>query len=57
MDSGLAGHVLHMQVLQWTQNAALRIATGCVRSTPVAHLHAELKVLPLEDHLKGPLLL
>ena len=41
----------HMQVLQRTQNAALRIATGCVRSTPVAHLHAETKVLPIRDHL------
>ena len=41
----------HMQVLQRTQNAALRIATGCVRSTPVTHLHAETKVLPIKDHL------
>ena len=41
----------HMQTLQRTQNAALRIATGCVRSTPVAHLHAESKVLPIRDHL------
>ena len=37
----------HMAALQRTQNAALRIATGCVRSTPIPHLHAESKVLPL----------
>ena len=41
----------HMEVLQRTQNAALRIATGCVRSTPTAHLHAETLVLPIRDHL------
>ena len=42
----------HMQVLQRTQNSALRIATGCTRSTPTAHLHAETKVLPLKDYLE-----
>ena len=41
----------HMEVLQRTQNAALRIATGCARSTPTAHLHAETMVLPLADHV------
>ena len=41
----------HMEVLQRTQNAALRIATGCTRSTPTAHLHAETMVLPLRDHM------
>ena len=41
----------HMEVLQRTQNAALRIATGCVKSTPTAHLHAETKVLPLQHHV------
>ena len=40
----------HMATLQRTQNSALRIATGCVRSTPVAHLHSETRVLPLKEH-------
>ena len=40
----------HMAALQRTQNAALRIATGCVRSTPIPHIHAESKVLPLKEH-------
>jgi len=42
----------HMVVMQRTQNAALRIATGCVRSTPMAHLHAETSVLPIKDYLE-----
>jgi hypothetical protein len=41
----------HMEKLQRTQNVALRIATGCCRSTPLAHLHAESKVLTIKDHL------
>ena len=41
----------HMEVLQRTQNAAVRIVTGCVKSTPTAHLHAEAKVLPLQHHV------
>jgi len=41
----------HMKVIQWTQNAALRIATGCVRSTPMIHLYAETRALPIKDHL------
>jgi len=36
----------HMEVMQRIQNAALRIATCCVRSIPTAHLHEETKVLP-----------
>ena len=40
----------HMAALQRTQNAALRIATGCDRSTPIPHLHAESKVLSLKEH-------
>ena len=42
----------HMQVLHRTQNSASRIATGCTRSTPTAHLHAETKVFPLKDYLE-----
>ena len=33
------------------QNSALRIATGCVRMSPIAHLHSESKILPVKDHL------
>ena len=40
----------HMTSLQRTQNSALRIATGSVRSTPTPHLHAESHVLPLREH-------
>ena len=40
----------HMSALQRTQNAALRVATGCTRSSPIPHLHAETKVLPLKEH-------
>ena len=38
--------------LQVIQNSALRIATGCVRMTPIDHLHAETKVLKVDEHLK-----
>ena len=38
--------------LQVVQNAALRIATGCVKMTPVDHLHTESKVLKVDEHLK-----
>ena len=41
----------HVDTLQRVQNAALRVATGCTRSTPITHLHAETKVLPVRDHL------
>ena len=41
----------HMRKLQTTQNTALRVATGCTRSTPTPHLHDEARVLPLGDHM------
>ena len=41
----------HVETLQRVQNAALRIATGCTKSTPIGHLHAETKVLPMREHL------
>ena len=37
--------------LQLVQNAALRIATGSVRASAEGHLHAETKMLPVDDHL------
>ena len=37
--------------LQITQNKALRIATGCVKSTPINHLHSETKVMQIRNHL------
>ena len=41
----------HIDKLQTTQNTALRIATGCTRSTPIGHLHDETLVLPLRTHM------
>ena len=41
----------NVEKLQRIQNHALRIATGCTRRTPIAHLHEETKVLPIKDHL------
>ena len=40
----------NMSKLQVVQNSALRIATGCVSSTPISHLHSETKTLPLREH-------
>ncbi|MEL6803865.1 MAG: reverse transcriptase domain-containing protein, partial [Bacteroidota bacterium] len=37
--------------LQTIQNSALRIATGCVKMTPIDHLHTEAKTLKVEEHL------
>lgn len=37
-------------ILQTTQNAALRVATGCHRMSPIEHLHNETKVLPVREH-------
>jgi hypothetical protein len=37
--------------LQKVQNKCMRIATGCVRSTPISHLHDECETLPLGTHL------
>ena len=37
--------------LERVQNRALRIITGCVKTTPVHHLQSEAKVLPIEAHL------
>ena len=41
----------NIQKLQVVQNSALRIATGCVRSTDLDHLHRETKILPVKNHL------
>jgi hypothetical protein len=37
--------------LERVQNRALRVITGCLPTTPISHLHAETKVLPIKDHL------
>ena len=37
--------------LQIIQNSALRIATGCLKMSPIQHLHSETKVLPVQEHL------
>ncbi|VDN36334.1 unnamed protein product, partial [Dibothriocephalus latus] len=36
--------------VQRVENAALRIATGCVNKTNVDHLYQETQVLPLKVH-------
>jgi hypothetical protein len=36
--------------LQIVQNAAMRLMTGCHMVSSVAHLHAETKLLPVEEH-------
>ena len=41
----------NVEKLQRVQNSALRVALGCPKMTPVAHLHQESKVLPISDHL------
>jgi hypothetical protein len=42
----------NIKKLQTTQNAALRIATGCTADTNIQHLHTKTKTLPLSYHLK-----
>merc|ERR1712074_433299 len=37
--------------LQRLQNSALRISTGCVKTSAVDHLHAETQILPVRNHL------
>ena len=39
------------QKLETVQNNALRIITGCLPSTPIHHLRAETKILPISTHL------
>ena len=38
--------------LQVMQNSALRVATGCLKMTGIDDLHAEAKMLKVEDHLR-----
>ena len=42
----------HKKRMQTAQNQALRLITGCTRSTPIPHLHHETKILILDDHMK-----
>jgi hypothetical protein len=37
--------------LQYVQNSALCLVTGCHKMAPVQHLHTETKVLPISKHL------
>src|SRR6201990_608897 len=41
----------NIEKLQKTQNTALRIITGCTRTTPIQHVHKETKILPICVHL------
>ena len=36
--------------IQYTQNEALRIATGCHKMSSVDHLHVEAKMLKVREH-------
>ena len=36
--------------IQYTQNEALRIATGCHKMSSVDHLHVEVKMLKITEH-------
>jgi len=36
--------------IQTAQNSALRTATGCLKITPIPHLHQETKLLPIKPH-------
>ena len=36
--------------IQYTQNEALRIATGCHKMSSVDHLHVEAKMMKVRDH-------
>ena len=38
--------------LQFMQNSALRIATGCTQDTYIQHLHDETLILPIHEHLQ-----
>ena len=38
--------------LQVMQNAALRNATGCTQDTNIQHLHDEILILPIHEHLQ-----
>jgi hypothetical protein len=40
-----------LDILQRVQNKALRVATGCVKKSPIPHIHSETHVLPVPDHL------
>ena len=42
---------INIKKLQTLQNTTLHIATGCGKTTPTGHLHAEAQVLPLHDSL------
>ena len=36
--------------IQTAQNSALRTATGCLKITPIPHLHQESQILPIQSH-------
>src|SRR6267154_1536919 len=42
----------NLQDLQFIQNNALRVITGCTSDTNTQHLHTETKTLPLMNHLR-----
>ena len=43
-------HDTNYRKIQYTQNEALRIATGCHRMSSIDHLHTEAEMLKLKEH-------
>ena len=43
-------HDTHYRNIQYTQNEALRIATGRHKMSSVDHLHVEAKILKVREH-------
>ena len=43
-------HDTNYRNIQYTQNEALRIATGCHKMPSVDHLHVEAKILKVREH-------
>ena len=43
-------HVTNYRKIQYTQNEALRIATGCHKMSIITHLHTEAEMLKLREH-------
>ena len=45
-------HDTNYRKIQYTQNEALRIATGCHKMSSIDHLHTEAEMLKVKEHSK-----
>ena len=43
-------HDTNYRKIQYTQNEALRIATGCHKMSSIDHLHTEAEILKVREH-------